>query len=268
MQIYQLLFFITASNLFIKPLKFIPEAFKMYKDYRIVTSLLKIFNAPSKQENLDLYLDKITKIQLSYVSFSYHNDPNFNTINIPRMILNNKHIISGNNGCGKTTLCNILSGKYQNDFGEILINDVPMNLHKNFNIREKIYYIGDKAEKLDMSIAEYLMIKDIQIFQQIMLKFKLHSILEAASLNDIKNTNINSLSSGQLQIIKILRLFLNDYDVIMLDEAFESLSEEIFKILKIIIYDLLKDKIVLEISHNHKYIFNNAEVIQIEKVQN
>ncbi|MGZ9755470.1 Mbov_0121 family peptidase domain-containing ABC transporter [Mycoplasma sp. 246B] len=268
LKVYELLFFITASNLFIRPLKFIPQALQMSKDYKISKTMLNIFRTGKPvNSNLLENINSIDKIHLSYVSFSYNSNPNYKVVNIPRLIIDQKHIIKGDNGSGKTTLCNIISGKYQIDYGEILINDQKINLHNN-QIREKIYYVGDKNQKLDMSISEYLMISDSFGFNDTINRFRLYPILKKANLDDIENININSLSSGQMQIIKLLRIFILDYDVVLLDEAFESISQEIFLMVQKPLRYILKNKKVVEISHNNKYLFADSQVINLEKVQN
>ncbi|WP_322908587.1 cysteine peptidase family C39 domain-containing protein [Mycoplasmopsis felis] len=264
LNVYDLLFFITASNLFLKPLKSVPEMIKEHKDYVVNLELLNLFKSQRKSEEIINWNEEIKKIQLSYVSFSYSENQNFKVINIPRLILEDKIILTGKNGSGKTTLCNLLTGKYLNDFGEILVNDKVVKIFNQNQIKDRIYYIGDKKENLNMTCLEYLMIQDKLNFKNTLNKFGLIEIMKELNLNNLNEIKINQLSSGQLQFIKLLRILLIDYDFIIFDEAFESLTNNIYNKLISIFQNILKDKLVLEISHNQKYIFKNSKVINIE----
>ncbi|UWV92027.1 hypothetical protein [Mycoplasmopsis cynos] len=49
----------------------------------------------------------------------------------------------------------------------------------------------------------------------------------------------------------------------ILDEAFENISIEVFKMLKQHLNQYLKDKIVIEIAHNNKYIFDSGKEVYL-----
>ncbi|UWV83028.1 hypothetical protein [Mycoplasmopsis cynos] len=66
-----------------------------------------------------------------------------------------------------------------------------------------------------------------------------------------------------IAFVKILKLLIYDFDVVILDEAFENISIEVFKMLKQHLNQYLKDKIVIEISHNNKYIFDSGKEVYL-----
>lgn len=83
-------------------------------------------------------------------------------------------------------------------------------------------------------------------------------------LDDILYDNAKKFSSGQKQIINCLQLLTKNFDLILLDEAFENISQENFKILKKIIKDFQKDAIFIEVSHSKRYLFSDSRVINVE----
>jgi bacteriocin exporter and processing endoprotease C39 len=62
------------------------------------------------------------------------------------------------------------------------------------------------------------------------------------------------LSSGQRQIINLLKLFCFDYDLILFDEAFENISSDVFPDIKKAILEVQPQALFIEISHNKHYI--------------
>ena len=69
-----------------------------------------------------------------------------------------------------------------------------------------------------------------------------------------------NLSSGQRQLIHLLQLFCFSYDLILLDEAFENISINVFAKLKDAIKDFQSEALFIEISHSKKYI-NDGKII-------
>ncbi|NQZ66086.1 MAG: hypothetical protein HRT99_02585 [Mycoplasmatales bacterium] len=75
--------------------------------------------------------------------------------------------------------------------------------------------------------------------------------------------NASNISSGQRQIIMLLRLFAFDYELILLDEAFENIDLKKTKLLGKMIKDFQKG-LIIEVSHSKKFI-TNAKELNIEK---
>lgn len=70
----------------------------------------------------------------------------------------------------------------------------------------------------------------------------------------IINGGVN-FSLGQKQIIKLLPLFTQEFDLILLDEAFDNLSSANFEFLKQCITDFQQTAIFIEVSHCKRYLF-------------
>lgn len=84
-------------------------------------------------------------------------------------------------------------------------------------------------------------------------------------LNKYIENEGNNLSSGQKEFIIIMRLFCQKYYFILLDEAFENITNEIFLKLKFLILNYQDRAIFIEISHNKKIVANKRKIFALKK---
>lgn len=131
--------------------------------------------------------------------------------------------IFGPNGCGKSTLINMMSGLIPFDRGQVLINDKPIR-------RAKIGYVFQNyrdslfpwLSALD-NIAYPLKVKGISERE---CKEKVERLITAFDIKlDLKRYPY-SFSGGQQQLISILRALVADPEVLFLDEPFSALDFE------------------------------------------
>ena len=113
--------------------------------------------------------------------------------------------VLGESGGGKTTLLNILAGLTTYD-GEI--DNAPKKvgyifqeprLLPNLTVEENLRYVGGSAEKID-------------------------ELLQKTELTACRNKKPRALSGGEKQRVAFARAFLNDGDMLLLDEPFSSLD--------------------------------------------
>lgn len=92
-------------------------------------------------------------------------------------------------------------------------------------------------------------------------------VLKILNLDIFSNIliNKNKLSLGQLQLIKLLPLLIKKYQIILLDECFDSLSKKTFKIVKKIIREKQKNSLIIETSHNNRFLNEKAQFFNIKK---
>ena len=131
--------------------------------------------------------------------------------------------IFGPNGCGKSTLINMMSGLIPFDRGQVLINDKPIR-------RAKIGYVFQNyrdslfpwLSALD-NIAYPLKVKGISERE---CKEKVERLINAFDIKlDLKRYPYR-FSGGQQQLISILRALVADPEVLFLDEPFSALDFE------------------------------------------
>lgn len=201
-------------------------------------------------------IDKIKIIDFKDVSFAYTNKNLFNnkTINIT-----DSTKIIGSNGSGKSTLLKLIYGLYDNYDGKILINGLEL---KDINLdkyREKIFFNVNNIYFPNEFIVDFITCKNEKALNNLkhnINKFKLTELLNYFNLSwtyKIEDGGV-FLSSGQRQIINLLKLFCFDYDLILFDEAFENISSDVFPDIKKAILEVQPQAMFIEISHNKHYI--------------
>jgi len=129
--------------------------------------------------------------------------------------------IFGPNGCGKTTLLNMIAGIVKPDSGEILIFGEKPG-------RKSIAYIFQDYQN---SLFPWLTVKDNIIFPLSLKKMKRKDINEKLDcLTDTINVPFDldkypyQLSGGQQQYISILRGLISDPMAMLIDEPFSALD--------------------------------------------
>ncbi len=201
-------------------------------------------------------IEKIKLIDFKDVSFAYTNKNLFNnkTINIT-----DSTKIIGPNGSGKSTLLKLIYGLYDNYDGKILINGLEL---KDINLdkyREKIFFNVNNIYFPNEFIVDFITCKNEKALNNLkhnINKFKLTELLNYFNLSwtyKIEDGGV-FLSSGQRQIINLLKLFCFDYDLILFDEAFENISSDVFPDIKKAILEVQPQAMFIEISHNKHYI--------------
>ena len=154
--------------------------------------------------------------------------------------------ICGDNGSGKSTLIRIILGITKQTKGELEISST-----------KGISYIGHKN-----AIKNYLSVEDNILLMQLHNHKDLNRYIEILNLKKYLDVLVANLSFGQQKKLALLRIFLNNSDIIILDEPFVGLDNETQKILSNFLNEQLENnKILIFTSHISCEI--NAEVINI-----
>ncbi|NLK62165.1 MAG: ABC transporter ATP-binding protein [Fusobacteria bacterium] len=164
---------------------------------------------------------------------------------------NDKILLNGKSGTGKTTLFRIICGFESVNSGEILYNNEILS-HKNIHkIRNKIAYISqdvdlsnDTVSNILHEIYSYRGNKNLE-YDEIKIKKLLKEFLLE---EDTLNKNVRDLSGGERQRLGIIISILLDREIYLLDEITSGLDETLK--FKIIDYFLNSDKTILAISHD------------------
>jgi ABC-type sugar transport system ATPase subunit len=180
------------------------------------------------------------------------------------------HALIGENGAGKSTLMKILSGVYQKDGGEILVDgravaiDLPekaaqlgisiiyqeLNLMPNLSIAENIF-VGREKRKgpfLDMAAT----------------KREAEKYIHEVGLHIGVDTLVQNLSIAQRQMVEVAKALSVNAKVIIMDEPTSSLTEHEVIILMGIIRKLRdQGTSIVFISHRLSEIFEISDRITV-----
>jgi len=139
------------------------------------------------------------------------------------------HLI-GPSGTGKSTFLKGLVGLVEYSSGKVSYYPHTEN-HLTFpEIRSRIHYIGQFNPSYDLKVLDYInLVYRLEVYTA--KKFDLSELekyLEYFQFNkDILNKNLNFLSGGELQIIRIIRSFLLEPEALLLDEASTAMDGDL-----------------------------------------
>ncbi len=148
------------------------------------------------------------------------------------------HGLVGNNGTGKSTLMRLLIGALNLQSGDILINGHTILDHK---LRHTlISFIPDNVvfpshlSTINYLYNEVMLVKDKDKF----LKNKIKKLLDQFGMSGVANKNPNKLSKGEQKKIELIRIILEEPELIILDEPTNYLDPEartqLLKFLKVL----------------------------------
>ena len=175
---------------------------------------------------------------------------------------NEKVLIQGKSGIGKTTLFKILLGFETIDKGKVTFNKKDIDKEHIKEIRHQIFYLSqdidlknERVKNLVDELGEHNLLKNQD-------KAHFTDLLNFLDLNDIiLNQSIKELSGGERQRIGLFIGFLLDRPVWLLDEPTSALDDTMKN--KITDYIIGQDKTIIIISHDDVWKKNNT--IKIER---
>lgn len=261
MTIGGLLGFITLSSSFNWPLYIAPiiqrELVQAQVSYNRITEFLSKEDGVKEGLFQRLQIDKNsdTVINVHDLSFSYQpedeNDEKYSSLVLkyPNFAIqkNEKVLLEGDSGTGKTTLMKLLLGLYDSLSGGISLNGKSSS-------RAIFSYVPQSNNVFTGTIYENLVIGNPKASYEEMKK----ALKQAAAFDFVEkldegiDTKIGSgyrqLSGGQAQRICLARAFLSNSEIMMIDEGTSAIDPEN----KRLIIETLKkiDKTIVLISHD------------------
>ena len=208
-------------------------------------------------DNLILKIDNISK------SFPRVKANKNVTFNITR---NTVHALLGENGAGKSTFVKILYGLLKPDEGKILFNDNVLNVQSPSEARQKkIGMVFQHFSLFDsLTVRENLILGIDTNMSFSNLQKKVNEISDKYQLPLDLDAPINTLSAGQKQRVEIVRILLQDPELLIMDEPTSVLTpqevESLFKTLN----TLLKEgRTILYITHKLEEVINLCDEVTI-----
>ncbi|WP_170605597.1 ATP-binding cassette domain-containing protein [Ruegeria arenilitoris] len=138
----------------------------------------------------------------------------------------------GHNGAGKSTLIKVLSGAYQMDQGEILIDGKPVDIDNPRDARanniETIYQTLALADNLDATSNLFLgreMVTPMGLVNDAAMEAECRKIMAQLNPNFQKfNDPVSALSGGQRQSVAIARAVYFNARILIMDEPTAALG--------------------------------------------
>jgi len=197
-------------------------------------------------------------IKFEYIYLKYRDKIIFDnfSLNINR---NEKIVITGKSGIGKSSLFHLLLGFVVPDRGRIYFENREID-HKNiWEIRKNFAYVDQDVFIPDTTVKEYInFVFSIKQNHKLFNIEKLKSLFEhfEFDFNDIYNKSTSKLSGGERQRIALIVAIMLNRKIFLLDEATSALDSHLKN--KVVNYFInQKDKTVIAVSHDPQWLDND-----------
>ena len=141
--------------------------------------------------------------------------------------------IMGESGCGKTTLLRIIAGLDKKFSGTVESTDYKISyvfqeprLFPNLTVADNISIVSDNSP------------------------FTVEKVLSLVELENEANSLPSTLSGGMKMRIALARAIYNNGDIFIMDEPFSALDDELKSRILPKIFEALRNKTVIIVSHN------------------
>lgn len=219
--------------------KLIVSLDKVYDVLTSVEKLGKVTDKPTEEEGtVDLKNEQEgLSVEMNRVNFNYQDKEHTNQNTLSDISLtiekNEKVCIMGRGGAGKSTLLRLLTGSYKNFSGTLLINNIPVTNYRLQSLREQTGILFNQQDIFEGTLLENITMGWPDISGQ--------HILEVAEKIGLKkyfsglpqgfNTPLDPAGKKMpqkiIQKILLLRALINNPRLVLLEEPFNGIEEEI-----------------------------------------
>jgi iron(III) transport system ATP-binding protein len=163
-------------------------------------------------------------LELDSINFGYTKDSFLNDISFS---VNTGEIacLLGPSGCGKSTLLRLIAGFEQAKSGKITINNTPVSGPK-INIIPQQRNIGMLFQDLAL-FPHMTVIDNIKYGMRNNNSNRVNDLLALCRINDLSKRYPHELSGGQKQRVALARAMAPKPQLILLDEPFSSLDQDL-----------------------------------------
>ncbi|NLA49191.1 MAG: ATP-binding cassette domain-containing protein, partial [Bacteroidales bacterium] len=179
--------------------------------------------------------------------------------------------VVGTSGSGKTTLLRLILGFYQPVRGEILVGDTRLTNISLRIWREKTGAVMQDGFIFPESIASNISpgnseIDEERLFRAVEMA-NIREFIESLPLgyNTKIGANGHGLSEGQKQRILIARVLYKDPDILIFDEATNSLDANNEKAIVKNLADYFRKKTVVIVAHRLSTVRNADKIVVMDK---
>ena len=266
--------FMIYIRLFTNPLSQIAQAFTSLQSAAAASG--RVFTFLDEEEmtkespNKKLNKEKVKgNIEFKNIFFGYDDDKTIIKNFSAKAKAGSKIAIVGPTGAGKTTMVNLLMKFYDIDKGDILIDNVSIkdltreNVHDLFTmvLQDTWVFTGTIKENIKYNNEN---ISDEEIEEACKVVGLDHFIKTLPKGYDTVLNEVESLSSGQKQLLTIARAYLSDKPFLILDEATSSVDTRTEELVQNAMDKLSKGKTSFIIAHRLSTI-KNADLILVMK---
>ena len=286
-------FYSTVSIFGIASIKILPAIQNIfYYTQQIVARKSNLKNLLNFYEHNEANLDKVVtqtlfpvdilkNIEFNNVNFEYSKSSNVLLDLSASIEIGEKIAIVGPSGSGKSTFLDLLIGILPPTSGKILVDSKKINTSNLIKYRQNFSYVPQKIFLTDDSIRENILLYSTErnndlIQDELLQESKVSNFLK--SFENGINTSISEssqmISGGEKQCIGFARAFVQDKQIIVLDEATSSMDKDLS--LSLIKTAITKSSTVICATHQshllHLFdkimVFDNGRLVKVDTLEN
>jgi len=156
--------------------------------------------------------------------------------------------ILGPNAAGKTTLISILSTLLIPDRGKVKV--LGMDAFREIKkVRERINI--SSGLNLPWSLSVYECLKFFSLAYGILEENRIENLIESFELSDFRDVEFEELSTGNKQKLSLAKTFVNDPDLVFLDEPTTGLDPEVARKVRKKIEDIHRERNITIVLTTH-----------------
>ena len=183
------------------------------------------------------------------------------------------HVLMGENGAGKSTLLKILTGVYQPNGGEILLDGKSVVYQNTYMAQEiGIAMVYQELTMLPhMTVADNIFLNNHPLKKGKFIDAKkvnqyTQDLIDEYDLQISPDDLIGDIPLAKRQMVEIMKLMIKEPQVIILDEPTSSLNRaEVAKLFDIVRRFKKQNKTVIFISHRLEEVFELGDRITVLK---
>ena len=272
LNIFSFIIFSIVSKEFYKPFASMETHYMYYisavDSYERLGKILYANTIPDRSNGLS---PKKNNISFENIFFYYEKD-NFKIEDLSFDIKENSiTVLVGESGSGKTTITNLLLRFYDVNQGSIKLGNIDIRDIPYDELLNRISIVMQNVQLFNNTIEENLRVgkKDANKEEIIEAckKSKIHDFI--MSLPEQYETHIGEngglLSGGQRQRISIVRAFLKNAPILILDEMTSNVDPINESLIQEAITELAKDRTVLVIAHHLNTIQHADQILVFQK---
>ncbi|MCD8197084.1 MAG: sugar ABC transporter ATP-binding protein [Lachnospiraceae bacterium] len=184
------------------------------------------------------------------------------------------HVLQGENGAGKSTVLKMLSGMYQPDSGEIILNGTPVKFRHPSEARRKgIAMVYQEMSVLpELTVAQNIWLHEEHrvgkgwLLKEARMLEATQQLAQTYGIEVDPYMRTGDLAIAQQQMVEILKALAVDPEILILDEPTSALTvKEVEKLHNIVKTITAAGKTVLFISHRMEEVFEFGDYATILK---
>lgn len=209
------------------------------------------------EETLGEKINDFDGLKSTDLGISFENKHVFSNLSF-KISPGDKVCFVGKNGCGKSTLCKIITTSIKNYSGILCVGDVDIKSVNIENYRSLFAYAPQVPYLFEATVRE-----NIAMGNPLASSDQIDDLMKMFHILPLANKEISSkheLSGGERQKISVARALLKNSPLLILDEPTNHMDSE--SVYSLIQYIKETDKTVILISHNPE-IQEIARVIEV-----